>query len=508
MNLKRIRTTPYCRVLVLHRLESKEHLIGGISAQWLKDSIKIFKNKGFNFIDLEQFLKYYKKKKFPKKSILITIDDGFRDQVEQFTPIFLDEDVKPVIYLISNFIKHGELPWDEKIRILMRTASTSFVRFKHQSGYLGYYLETPENIKYAQHDFINRCELLPKELCDTSIDQLASALDINMPLAPRPESSAACIDSILKYTSKGVSFANHTSSHRVLSSNNASFASKDIEEAKSFLTKHNLETKTFAYPIGKLRSIYDNRQIVSSSGFDIAFTAIEGIANSHDNPLTIPRIPYPKNSNQLTDICSPLANYQFSDSNAFIALYDTIRMKFLISRYGGKAASLILLKHTLKLLKGDYQSYLNINFSDVRRAVFFCHGNINRSAIAQAYFQRNSNLECHSFGLDTRDQYPPSVDALRWAKKNKLDLLKHKTTKVEDFNFLPGDLLIAFEPEQINKLQNSSIQLPDKIQYSLAGLWGGRDYPYIQDPVARPEKYFDRCFRIIKSSAESLASKL
>jgi len=506
--MNRTRTTPYCRVLMLHRLEDKEHLIGGMHKQWLKESIKIFKNKGFNFISLEQFLEYFRKKEFPKKSILITIDDGFKDQVEQLTPIFLDENIKPVVYLVSSFIEHFEIPWDEKIRTLMKVANTSFIEFKHLSGNLGYHLNTPEAIKYAQKDFINRCELLSEDLCDTSINQLASALKIDMPLELRPESEPASISSILTYTSKGVRFSNHTSSHRAVSSNNSSFVKADIEDAKSFFTKHSLETKTFAYPIGKMRSIENNIQAVSDSGFEIAFTAIEGLADSKGNPFTIPRIPYPEGINQLNDICSPLANYQFSNSNALITVYDTIRMKFLINRYGGKAASLTLLKHKLKRLRGDYQSYLNINFSDVRRAVFFCHGNINRSAIAQAYFQRNSNLECHSFGLDTRDQYPPSVDALRWAKKNKLDLLKHKTTKVEDFNFLPGDLLIAFEPEQINKLQNSSIQLPDKIQYSLAGLWGGRDYPYIQDPVARPEKYFDHCFRIIKSSAESLASKL
>ena len=502
------RTTPYCRVLVLHRSEDKEHLIGGISEQWLKESIKTFKNKGFNFITLEQFLEYFEKKEFPKKSILITIDDGFKDQVEKLAPIFLDEGIKPVIYLISSFIESGEPPWDEKIRILMKAADASFVRFKHLSGYLGYYLNTPEGIKYAQHDFINRCELLPKDLCDQSINQLASALKINMPLALKPESAPASIKSILKYTSKGISFANHTSTHRALSSNNSSFIKADIEDAKSFLAKHNLETKTFAYPIGKRRSIENSRQIVNASGFEIAFTAIEGIADSYRNPFTIPRIPYPQDINSLANICSPLAKYQFSHSNTLITLYDAIRMKFLIDRYGGKAASLTLLKHQLKRLKGDYQAYLDINFSDVRRVVFFCHGNINRSAIAQAYFQLNSKLKCQSFGLDTQDQYPPSVDALRWAKNNKLDLRKHTTTKVEDFTFLPGDLLIAFEPEQIIKLQNRSIQLPDKIQYSLAGLWGKGGFTYIQDPVARPEKYFDRCFRIIQSAAESLASKL
>jgi protein-tyrosine-phosphatase len=293
-----------------------------------------------------------------------------------------------------------------------------------------------------------------------------------------------------------------------LSSDNASLVCADIENAKSFLNKHKLETKTFAYPIGKLRSIEDNLEIVSASGFDIAFTAIEGIADSHGNPFTIPRIPYPQDINSLSNICSPVAKFQFSPSNIVITLYDTIRMKFLIDRYGGKAASLILLKHQLKLIKGDYRAYLDINFSEVRRVIFFCQGNINRSAIAQAYFQRNSEIECLSFGLKTQDQYPPSVDALRWAKKNKLDLANHSSTKVEDFKFLPGDLLISFEPEQIIELQNISIPLPDKIQYTLAGLWGKTGYPYIQDPVARPEKYFDRCFKMIKSAAESLASRL
>jgi peptidoglycan/xylan/chitin deacetylase (PgdA/CDA1 family)/protein-tyrosine-phosphatase len=504
------KTTPYCKVLVLHRTEDKEHLIGGISEPWLKESIKIFKNKGYNFITLEQFLEYFAKKSFPKKSILITIDDGFEDQVEKITPIFLEQGIKPTIFLITSFIEGKETPWDEKIRALMKTANTAFVRFKHLNGYLGYYLRTPKEIKYAQHDFINRCELLPKDLCDQSINQLASALNIEMPMALQPESVPANINSILKYASKGVSFANHTATHSALGSNTASFAKTDIEDAQSFLSKYKLETKTFAYPIGKQRSIGNSIQEVSDSGFQIAFTAIEGIADSNDNPFTIPRIPYPQSVNQLKELCSPVASYRFSRANVLIGLHDIIKMKFLINRYGGKAASLTLLKHQLKLLKGDYQSYLDINFSDVRRVVFFCQGNINRSAIAQAYFKLNSSLECASFGLDTQDQYPPSVSTLRWAKKYKLDLLNHKTKKVEDFKFLPGDLLIAFEPEQIMRLRNKKIQLPEQIQFTLAGLWtlSHRPYSYIHDPVARPEIYFDRCFKIIQSAAESLASKL
>ena len=510
MELIRKSTTPYCRVLVLHRLNDKKHLIGGISESWLKDSIKIFKNKGYNFITLDQFLDYFANKNFPKNSILITIDDGFEDQVEKITPIFLKEDIKPTIFLISNFIENQETPWDEKIRALMKVANTPYIRFKHLNGYLGYYLQKPADIKYAQRDFINRCELLPKDLCDTSINQLASALEIKMPMELKAESKPASIDSILKYASQGVSFSNHTSSHRALCSNDASFAKSDIEGATSFLNKHKLDTKTFAYPIGKERSIDGSIKIVSDSGFKIAFTAIEGIADSNSNPFTIPRIPYPQGINQLNEICSPLASYKFSDSNVLIAVHNTIKMKNLINRYGGKAASLTLLKHQLKLIKGDYQSYLDIDFSDVRRVVFFCQGNINRSAIAQAYFELNSNMACASFGLVTQDQYPASVDALRWAKRNKIDLINHQTTKVEDFKFLPGDLLVAFEPEQINILKNTNKQLPKEIQFTLAGLWATthRRYPYIHDPVARPEKYLNRCFNIIQSAAISLASKL
>ncbi|KZY99490.1 hypothetical protein A3744_30410 [Oleiphilus sp. HI0073] len=156
---------------------------------------------------------------------------------------------------------------------------------------------------------------------------------------------------------------------------------------------------------------------------------------------------------------------------------------------------------------GGYQKYRNLDLDSIKRVVFFCKGNINRSAIAESVFAISSSIGHASFGLKTEQRFPPSVEAQRWARKNSLKILQHKTTRVEDFTIEQGDLLIAFEPEQLQLIEQNNRKV-SKVQYSLLGLWAENPWAYIHDPVARPEEYFDKCFSIIENATRNLAKAL
>lgn len=493
---------------MLHRIENRAMNISGINKEWLKKSITLFKNKGFQFITLEQFRQHITTQtNFPDNALLVTIDDGYSDQVEEMVPIFLEQNVKPAVFLISDLIEHRVLPWDESIRYVAEHTKKPYIHFDHLGGKLHYYFDSRENKTWARRDFIARCELLPLAELTHSIKAFAKAAEVVIPSASGTGYKSASLRSITEYAKQGASFSSHTNSHLILASNDVGTCDESIKQASVFFDKNALDTSCFAYPIGKAHSILHKCDIPKQHNFDVAFTTIEGIATTHSPANAMPRISYPLDEHQLDSICSPLATYRYDKDNWLIKLHHLKTLKVLINRYGGKAAAITWLKHQLKLYTGQYKQFTHLNFKAVERTVFFCKGNINRSALAATVFKINSQLTCASFGLKTEVDFPPSIEVQRWARKHNIDIIHHKTSRVEDFEFCEGDLLIAFEPEQIEQIREPTSTLTN-IQYTVLGVWAEQPWAYIHDPVARPEEYSNKCFSMIQSATQNLAKKL
>ena len=176
--------------------------------------------------------------------------------------------------------------------------------------------------------------------------------------------------------------------------------------------------------------------------------------------------------------------------------------------YGGKRALLKSFSASFLGVIGSYRTYTEIDFTKIRRVVFFCKGNINRSAYAACSFRSKSGLAVVSFGLSANDCDAASVPALERALRDGLDLTDHVTTSKASFVPLDGDLFVAFEPDHIRICQSEMKIDARIIQFTLAGLWSYPRSPYIQDPIVRSEAYYERCFDIISSSVEHLADCL
>ncbi|WP_344809483.1 hypothetical protein [Allohahella marinimesophila] len=176
--------------------------------------------------------------------------------------------------------------------------------------------------------------------------------------------------------------------------------------------------------------------------------------------------------------------------------------------YGGKNALLKSVSASLMSWIGSYRDYRKVNFEQIQRVVFFCKGNINRSAYAACSFRSKIKLEAVSFGLCANDHDAASTPALERALREGLDLTEHVTTSMASFLPRDGDLYVAFEPEHIRICQSDGKFNSKVAQFTLAGIWSIPCSPYIQDPIVRSEVYYERCFDLISSSVEQLVNCL
>jgi protein-tyrosine phosphatase len=171
-------------------------------------------------------------------------------------------------------------------------------------------------------------------------------------------------------------------------------------------------------------------------------------------------------------------------------------------KYGGKRAWLRthayhLMDRFCLLPSGPNKAQL----SELKRLVFVCQGNICRSPYSEAR-ARQLGISSASFGLNADTGKRANLSAARVAKQRGLILYDHSAIHISQFLFNRGDLVLTFEPQQLEELLSPGV-LPDFVTVvDLLGRWCTPSFPYIHDPYGLNDAYFNICFdRIDRSLA-------
>jgi len=150
---------------------------------------------------------------------------------------------------------------------------------------------------------------------------------------------------------------------------------------------------------------------------------------------------------------------------------------------------------------GRLRPFTRHDLSDVKRLVFVCQGNICRSSFAD-HLARSLGTASASFGLATTTGAPANPTAMKISLQFGVNLKPHRVTDIKDFQFHPGDLLLAMEIRQARKLARSL--LPAGVHVSLLGNWSKPRRPHIHDPFSLSDDYFVTCFQVIETAVKQL----
>lgn len=181
------------------------------------------------------------------------------------------------------------------------------------------------------------------------------------------------------------------------------------------------------------------------------------------------------------------------------------RFRLLIDVNFGNFRGLVrLLLAELEYLSGRLKSFTTAHPADVKRLVFVCLGNINRSAFA-AEVARVSGARAISIGLSTTTGALAFEKAISTSRLLGFDLATHRATNFNDYKYLPGDLLLAMEVRHARDLVRRGIPVQ---AIALLGHWGAPHRIHIHDPHILSERYFQTCFIILYSATHRLVTDL
>ena len=155
-------------------------------------------------------------------------------------------------------------------------------------------------------------------------------------------------------------------------------------------------------------------------------------------------------------------------------------------------------------VSGRVDRFVAVHPKKVKRLVFVCLGNINRSAVAEAVARTLGARAC-SLGLATTTGAPAFNTAVTTARRLGIDLSEHAATDLSDYSYSAGDLLLTMEVRHVHRLIANGIPA-DAI--ALLGAWSNPRRLHLHDPALQSDEYFMICFVLIHSATINLVEEL
>ncbi len=149
----------------------------------------------------------------------------------------------------------------------------------------------------------------------------------------------------------------------------------------------------------------------------------------------------------------------------------------------------------------------------MRRVLFVCTGNLCRSPLACALFERlvaeaGLSVEARSAGLYASPGGRPPAEALAIAKEAGLDLSGHAASSVSREAFEAADLVLVAERVHASDLQDLYPRDAGKIRLLSEFADGAHRGREITDPFGRPLPYYRASLEEIRECVQGLVDRL
>lgn len=270
-----------CAILIYHRvnsLESDPQMLA-VTPKKFEDQIRYLKSS-YNVISLQELVNHLIQGKIPKKSVVITFDDGYADNLYNAKPILEKYEVPATVFVTGGMIDSSlEYWWDELERIFL-VGDCPFkpleliINEKEYNWNISTQLDAV-NVYNQIHPLLKEIPATVREKIILNLFQWA-----DLRREGRLSHRSLTSDEVKELAKGGlIEIGAHTMTHCVLSVESASRQEWEIKESKKVLEKMlGNKIKSFSYPFGSiLDATPETRLIVKKNDFNC------GIANESGN---------------------------------------------------------------------------------------------------------------------------------------------------------------------------------------------------------------------------------
>lgn len=240
------------------------------------DAQVAYLKRHYALLHMDEAVELIQRKKAPRQaSVVLTFDDGYRDNYEYAFPILRAHRASAAFYLATSYLGSSVVPWWDRIAYMIKDARKPILN-------LGYPATQRFDLRVEPTGEVIRKVLNLYKAPATRdperfISELAAACGCELP--EHPERLFMTWDEAAEMARGGMTIGSHTHSHRLLSKLSPDEQFDELLASKQLL-EHRLHTRvnTLAYPVG-IRTAFsrDSKEAARKAGYDAAFSFYGGV---------------------------------------------------------------------------------------------------------------------------------------------------------------------------------------------------------------------------------------
>lgn len=227
----------------------------------------------------------------PKNPLAVTIDDGYRNFLEQGHPVFRKFRIPTTVYAVSGFANEDLWLWPDRLHFAIEHTARPVITFQSREFDLSSAQLKEDAYQYiavSLTDVANEDRL-------RVLREMEAFCQVELPTRPPPHHASLNWDEMRALATEEVEIGCHTHSHPILGRlETVTQLEAEIRGAKQLMeSKLRFPVDHFCYPNGRPVDIgAQAEQCVRDAGFRSAVTCTYGLNLTTANPFQIARIPF------------------------------------------------------------------------------------------------------------------------------------------------------------------------------------------------------------------------
>jgi len=295
-------------VLMMHGISQDGKESGcEVTADLFARYLGYLKESSYNVISLTDYVAAIRNKKSLTKTVVFTVDDGYRNFYENCYPLFREFDYPATVFLTSDFIEKRLFMWWDQIEYAVQT--TELVDIDLTDRGLGKFsLATHADRSGAAYVISEYCKKLPDDDRRTLVDWLVEIAEVDISDQPRGRYEPLTWDNINEMSQNRIEFYPHSKTHPIMSRISYQQKLHELSESKRLLeARLNRPMEIFCYPNGQMQDIdAEVIRALEESGYSVAVTSIPGFntTKANNNLFMMHRFALPDNHLQFKQYVS------------------------------------------------------------------------------------------------------------------------------------------------------------------------------------------------------------
>jgi peptidoglycan/xylan/chitin deacetylase (PgdA/CDA1 family) len=289
-----VRILAYHRVLdVEKRAFPFDHDLISASSALFRDQLRFVRDH-FNVISFEDLARAEDEgRPWPERGVIITFDDGYRDNFSHAYPILRELNLPATIFVATGHIGQSSPSlfwWDLVNYCMTRTTQTSVTFSEITSAPIS--LRTGRKKKIAVHNILTWLKSVPEESKRSFLARYSEKLGVSIP-SDVADGMHLSWDEVREMAANGISFGSHTVTHPILARVTPEQLTDEVVQSKEALERElNKPAMAFSYPVGDSHNFNQRvEKCVADAGFRYAVSYEEGIADAHiSDRYALPRL--------------------------------------------------------------------------------------------------------------------------------------------------------------------------------------------------------------------------